>query len=205
MERQTRPVTPKTTQAPAEPAREPEIALVREAVGAFRSADALEQAVSTLASSGWDRSEMSLVAQHGMFAPTLPADGKDMHRAADDPNVDRSPVVSKDDVRQGRTLATSLAMVVAAFAASGATILTGGGALAALVGAAAAGGGAAAAVNAVGRWAGGSREMFLRDEIEQGGILLWVKVRNEDQATKATEILRRCGATDVHLHEVPAT
>jgi hypothetical protein len=182
-----------------------EEAMVREAVGAFRTAEALETAVSTLGSSGWDRSDMSVVAQHGILAPAVPADGKDMHRAADEPDVDRSPVVSKDDVRQGRTLATSLAAVVAAFAASGATILTGGGALAAVIGAAAAGGGAAAAVNAVGRWAGGSRENFLHEQVEQGGILLWVKVTDDDEARKASEILRRCGATDVHVHEVQAT
>ncbi|MBL8687706.1 MAG: hypothetical protein JNL04_01325 [Rhodospirillaceae bacterium] len=182
-----------------------EKAVVREVVGAFRSADWLEDAITDLASSGWDKSEMSLLGQEGVFQPGIPAHGQDMHRAADEPEVKRSPVVEEEDVRQGRTLATSLAAVIAAFAASGATILTGGGALAAVVGAAAAGGGAAAAMNTIGRWISGSRSDFLRDQIDQGGILLWVKVQTAAQEAQASEILRRHGATDVHVHEIPAT
>lgn len=177
--------------------------VVREAVGAFRTPEALETAVTELASAGWDKSEMSLLAQEGMLQPGLPAHGHDMHRAADEPELPRSPVVEEADIRQGRTLATSMAAVIAAFAASGATILTGGGALAAAIGAAAAGGGAAAAVNTIGRWVSGSRSDFLREQVDQGGILLWVTVHGPEQERSAAEILRRCGATDVHVHEVP--
>jgi hypothetical protein len=178
---------------------------VREVVGAFHSPEALEAAVTELGSSGWDKSEMSLLAQEGVFQPGLPAHGHDMHRASDEPELERSPVVEEEDSRQGRTLATSMGAVIAAFAASGATILTGGGALAAVIGAAAAGGGAAAAINAIGRWISGSRSHFLRDQIDQGGILLWVTVHNAEQERLAGEILRRHGGADVHVHEVPAS
>ncbi len=179
--------------------------VVREAVGAFRSPEALETAVSELASAGWDKSEMSLLAQESVLQPGVPAHGQDMRSAADEPEVVRSPVVEDEDIRQGRTLATSMAAVIAAFAASGITILTGGGALAAAAGAAAAGGGAAAAVNTIGRWVSGNRSEFLRDQVEQGGILLWVMVHDPEQERVATDILRRCGATDVHVHEIPIT
>jgi hypothetical protein len=181
-----------------------ERAVVREVVGAFHSAEALEKAVTELGSSGWDKSEMSLLAQEGVFQPGLPAHGHDMQRAADEAELPRSPVVEDEDVRQGRTLATSLAAVIAAFAASGATILTGGGALAAVIGAAAAGGGAGASVNAIGRWISGSRSHFLRDQVDQGGILLWVTVNSPEQERLAEEILRRHGGGDVHVHEIPA-
>jgi len=182
-----------------------EKSLVREVVGAFHSPEALESAVNDLSSAGWDRSELSLLGQEGVFQPGLPAHGHDMRSAADEPEAPRSAVVVEDDVRQGRTLATSLAAVIAAFAASGATILTGGGALAAVIGAAAAGGGAGAAVNTIGRWISGSRSEFLRDQIDQGGILLWAKVQTADQEREALEIMRRHGAGDVHVHEVAAT
>lgn len=182
-----------------------EQAVIREVVGAFRSADWLEDAITELASKGWDKSEMSLLAQDGVFQPGIPDHGHDMQQTADEAEVKRSPVVEEEDVRQGRTLATSLAAVIAAFAASGATILTGGGALAAVIGAAAAGGGAGAAVNTIGRWISGSRSDFLRDQIDQGGILLWVKVQGVEQEALASDILRRHGATDVHVHEIAAT
>lgn len=178
--------------------------IVREVVGAFQSSEALEAAVTDLGSSGWDKSDMSLLGQEGVFQPGIPAHGHDMHQAADEPELKRSPVVEEEDIRQGRTLATSMGAVIAAFAASGATILTGGGALAAVIGAAAAGGGAAAAINAIGRWVSGSRSHFLKDQIDQGGILLWVKVQDGLQEAQASDILRRHGGTDVHVHEIPA-
>ena len=183
---------------------ETEHAVVREAVGAFRSSESLESAVSALASAGWDKAEMSLLAQDSAFDPGIPARGHDMRQAADEADAPRSVVLVEEDLRQGRTLATSMAAAIAAFAASGATILTGGGALAAAVGAAAAGSGAAAAVNVIGRWLGDNRAHFLNEQIDQGGILLWVTVHDADQARSASEILRRYGASNVHVHEISA-
>lgn len=174
-----------------------------EVVGLFRSADALESAISALTSAGWDRAELSLLAQKGAFehAPVT----ADTVRAGDDPSTERAPVVSGTDIRQGRTLATSMAGVIAAFVASGATIATGGTALAAIIGAAAVGGGAAAAVNALGQWAGQSRSDFLHEQIAHGGILLWVTLRTPDQEAIAHDILVQHGAEIVHGHEAPAS
>lgn len=170
-----------------------------EVVGLFRSPDRLEAAISALSTAGWDRAEMSLVAQKHVLQPEggLPETSE---TAADDPNVERGAVMSDTDVRQGRTLATALGGVLAAFAASGAVVMSGGTALAALVGAAAAGGGAAAAVNALGQWAGEHRAAHLDDQLRQGGILLWVMLRNPGQEKLARDILTQHGATAVHTH-----
>ncbi len=170
-----------------------------EVVGLFLSADDVESTISDLISAGWDRAELSLLAQKSAFTPEPPT--TDTVRAGDDPSTRRAPVVSGTDVRQGRTLATSLAGVIAAFVASGATIMTGGTALAAVIGAAAVGGGAAAAVNAIGQWAGQSRREFMHEQIERGGILLWVMLRTPDQEHLAREILAQHGAEIVHTHE----
>jgi hypothetical protein len=177
------------------------VSTVREAVGAFETIEALEGAISELASSGWDRSEMSLLAQDGVFTHDSPAPA-DVRQVADDPSIHRDAVVSDTDVRQGRTLATSLGAVVAAFVATGATIMSGGAALAAVIGAAAAGGGAAAAINLLGRQVGKSREEFLREQVQNGGILLWVATRQADDEGRACAILRRHGASNVHVHEM---
>lgn len=173
-----------------------------EVVGLFRSADKLESAISALTSAGWDRSELSLLAQKSTFDAEPAASNTE--RAADDPGTPRAAVVSGTDMRQGRTLATSLVGIIAAFAATGATIATGGTALAAVIGAAAAGGGAAAAVEAIGQWAGGSRSDFLHEQVERGGILLWVMLRHPDREAAAREILLRHGAEDVHVHKAEA-
>lgn len=172
----------------------------REIVGTLPSAEALENAVSEITSAGWDRSELSILAQHSLIGDE-PLAG-DTRALADDPQADQQAMVSDVDVRQGRTLAAGTAGVVAAFVASGATILTGGTALAAIVGAAVAGGGAAAVVEGAASLAGQKRDDFLREQAEHGGILLWVKLNDPEEASEARVILERHGATNIHVHPV---
>lgn len=178
----------------------------QEIVGTLPSPEALENAVSELTSAGWDRSELSILAQHSLIGgETVEADAR---RLADDPQVDHQAVVSDVDMRQGRTLATGMAGVVSAFVASGATILTGGTALAAIVGAAVAGGGAAALVEGAASLAGRKRDDFLNEQLQQGGILLWARLQDPAGADRARAILARHGATDIHVHPIagePAT
>src|SRR5258708_47994 len=161
-----------------------------EVVGLFRSADAVEAAISALTSAGWDRSELSLLAQKSAFDANPPMG--DAERAADDPNTQRAPVVSGTDVPQRPTLAPSLPALIAA-----------------LIGAAAAGGGAAAAVEALGQWAGHSRDDFLHEQVKRGGILLFVMLRRPDQEQIARDILVKHGAEEVRVHHArqaePAT
>jgi len=175
--------------------------IANEVVGLFRSTDSLEAAISALTSAGWDRSELSLLGQKGTFDPKPPMGAETAEQAADDPHTARASVVSEPDIRQGRTLATSLAGVAAAFLAAGATVASGGTALVAIIGAAAAGGGAAAAAEALGQWASRSRADFLHEQIERGGILLWVMLRSPEQEGKARDILMGHGAEIVHAHE----
>src|SRR3546814_7021998 len=101
--------------------------ITREIVGMLPSPEALEAAVSAFTSSGWDRSELSILAPHSLFGDEpLPADSR---QVAKNPEAGHQAMISDNDVRQGRTLATGMAGVIAAFVASGATILTGGTAL----------------------------------------------------------------------------
>ncbi|MEX2615496.1 MAG: hypothetical protein WD767_05325 [Alphaproteobacteria bacterium] len=176
--------------------------LYRELVGLFHEAEDLEQAISKLTSSGWDHAELSLLAQGGLLSPDHVVE--DTHDIAENSGVERQSPVSETDVRQGRTLMTGMAGVAAAFLASGATIMTGGGALAAIVGAAAAGGGAAAVTEALGWRVGSGRAAFLQEQIEQGGILLWVKIRAPEEEQLAANILADCGGTEIHVHEMDA-
>lgn len=170
----------------------------REVVGLFHAPDDLEQAISTLTSSGWNHAELSILAQHKLLLPEHV--DEDSAELADDPEVERRGPVSDTDVRQGRTLLAGSLGVAAAFLASGATILTGGGTLAAVIGAAVAGGGAGGLVEAVGQRARSERDHFLREQMEKGGILLWAKIESREEEEKARDIFARCGATEIHTH-----
>jgi hypothetical protein len=184
-------------------AASPQATKLREIVGVFHSIEGVESAIAELATEGFDRADMSILGEEHLLSGNASTAVRDTQRLADDPTAPRQPIISDSDIRQGRTLATSLAGVVAAFVATGATILTGGGVAAAVIGAAAAGGGASAVVNAVGRLAGNKHQEFFEDQIRHGGILLWVALREPDDEGMARLILERHGATDVHVHEAP--
>jgi len=190
---------PSRTAPPAPADGSPEF---RELVGTFHTPDQLEAAIDELSRSGWDRADLSLLAADGVLSPHLPSTSEAPAQAADDDGTEKASIVKDDDVQQGRTLAVSLAGVIAAFAATGAVIVTGGGVLAAIVGAAAAGGSAAGAMEALGRWVGRNRETFLQEQIDRGGILLWVTLHKPEEEAQASAILRKNGATYVHLPDV---
>src|SRR5258707_3641917 len=98
---------------------------IREAVAAFDDPGALQAAVSDLQSHGFDRADISVIAPEDLEGHVAGRAG-DVRDAEDDPGVERAAVVSDTDVRQGRVLGTSLASVLAAFAAAGLTVATGG-------------------------------------------------------------------------------
>lgn len=174
-------------------------AAVREAAAAFDSANALEEAVSALASAGWDRAQMSVLAQPELLdGAHLPAGYVSASEAEADDDTPREAVVSDTDIRQARTLVASMAGAIAAMTASGIVVLTGGTALAAIA-ALAAGGGAVATAAAVGAAVGDSHADFQREQIARGGILLWVPVVDADHERRALEILRPL-ATHVGVH-----
>ena len=172
----------------------------REIVATFGSVESLESAIGALSSAGWDRAEMSLLAESGLLPAAGDAVDGDTRQLADDPEVERKPVIADTDVRQGRALAAGLTGVVGAFLASGATIMSGGTALAAVIGAAVVGGGAGAAVEAIGSGIDSHRTAYLRRQVDLGGIVLWAKLRDPDQEQAARAIMQRCGASDVHVH-----
>lgn len=182
----------------------PEPTKVREAVAVFDDPEKLEAAVSELQGRGFDRADISFVAREGMAGHVATPEA-DMRRAGNDPATPRDAAFSDTDVRQRRVFGTSMAAVIAAFAAAGFTVMTGGVLAAAAAAAAVAAGGVGAAGVLVGREVESGQATFLREQLERGGVLLWVRTRDAAAEERACEILRRHSAHDVHVHEVAAT
>src|SRR5579871_5164164 len=154
--------------------------MVREAVALFDDAGLLEGAVSDLQGRGFDRADISFLAQAALEDQPNSSEG-----LADNPATPRETPVTATDIRQERVLATSMVATIAAFAAAGFTVATGGAA------AIAAGGG----VGAVGAWFGsrlGDEEAAYYDaQLARGGVLLWVRLRRPEDEARALEVLRR--------------
>lgn len=178
-------------------------ASIREAVAVFHDPEALQAAVSDLQSHGFDRAEISFIAREG-FSGHVAEDYREAGEVEDRPDVTREAPTDETDIRQRRTLEISMAATIAAFAAVGFTVLGGGApALAAGVGAVAAGGvGGLGAL--LGRLYGQGQDRFVQEQIDRGGVLLWVRTRDAEAETRALDILRRHAAEDAHVHEVPA-
>lgn len=177
---------------------------IREAVAAFDDPKALRAAVSDLQGQGFDRADISFMAREG-FEGHLAQDYPDIKRAEDDPAAARDPVITDTDIRQRRTLEISMATTIAAFAAAGFTVMTGGATAVAIGAAVAAMGGVGGLGALLGKAYGQGQENFLREQLERGGVLLWVRTPDAEAERRACAILSRHAAHDVHVHEIPAS
>jgi hypothetical protein len=119
---------------------------------------------------------------------------------ADDPCVPRTAFVSSAAIGDAEGgLIGGLAYVGATVAAG--VVVVAGGALAATIAAAVVAGGAGGLVGSVlARWLGQHHANYLGDQLENGGLLLWVRAWNPDDEVRAIEILRKHAGDGVHSH-----
>ena len=148
----------------------------------FASDAAMQEAVARLTQAGFDRADLSLPAASPAMA--TPEQGADT-------------VTTDADMRQARTLGTSLAGSAGALAAAGITIATGGAALLAVGAAAAVGAGAAVLAGAAGGAAKDIQHTERENAAARGELLLSVRTPDARKAELATELLQAAGATRV--------
>ena len=157
---------------------------VAEVQGIFPTDAALQDALGRLRMVGFDHADMSLPA-------TQPAAGEAT------PNQGAADPMMEDDQRQARTLGTSIAGTVGAFAAAGATVATGGAAAVVIAAAAAAGAGSALAVNAAATAAKNSEDETRDDAAAAGHLVLAVHAPTAEKRADAERIMMEAGATSV--------
>jgi hypothetical protein len=160
------------------------VSALREVRATFASADQMQDAVSRLTISGFDRADLSLPS------PAL-LEGQETTEAGS------KPASTETDARQARTLGASLAASAAALAAAGVTVATGGAAAPAIAAAVAAGGAAGGSVFAVQGAAGNAEQRDRDDRAESGRLVLAVRAVTPAKQSEAESILRAAGATDV--------
>lgn len=166
--------------------------ILREVVGAFESADDLDQAVFELETRGIDRAAFSLLASEDSVVQKLGHRYRDVKEVEDDPNVPRATFFSRVSRLEAEYLP------VPALASVGAILLVGTTTLLPILVAA----GAGAALGAVlGRLMHERYATRVQEQLARGGILLWVQVRNAHEEQMATDVLQAHAAHDVHTHE----
>jgi hypothetical protein len=182
----------------------PQTGTVREAVGVFHSRDSFQAAVDELFSSGFDRSEVSLLAGEKTIEEKLGHAYTKVGELEDDPQVPRRAYVGRDSLVEARTGVVGGLAYIGAIAAVGAVVASGG-SLAWVIAAAVGAGGAGGLIGSVAsRWLGRDRAHDMQAQIDKGGLLLWVRVRDDKHQERAVDILERHSADDVHVHDLPA-
>ena len=176
---------------------------IREAVGVFHDEVALQSAADELLTAGFDRSHLSLLAgEHAVETKLGHAYGK-VSELEDDPEVPSLAYVGSDSRTEAKAVLTGGLAYIGAVGTAGAIVASGGTVAAALVGAAMAGGAGGLIGSTLSRFIENHHANRLQEQLDHGGLLLWVRTLDGDHERRACEILKRNGAEDVHVHDLP--
>lgn len=168
---------------------------IREVVAVFDTAEALEQAVFDLETNGFDRASFSLLASEHKVEATLGHRYRRIEEMEDEPKAPHETFFARASRLEAEFgLAPALALLGAVGVGLGSGPIT----LPVLVAA-----GSGAALGAfLGRLIHRHHATQLQEQLDRGGLLLWVNVRDQAQENKAITILETHGARHVHAHEV---
>ncbi len=175
----------------------------REAVGVFHDQPSFEAATDELMESGFDRADISLLASEEAVVAKLGHRYAKVKELEDATDVPRAAYVDRESVAAGQVGVIGALTYIGALAAAGAVVASGGTLATALIGAALAGGSGGLVGTAIARLVGKHYASRLHIQLAKGGLLLWVRVRDDEHETRALAILRAHAAEDVHAHDIP--
>lgn len=175
---------------------------LREAVGVFQSEVALQSAADELLIAGFDRADLSLLADARTVEQTLGRAYKRTVEIEDDPAVPKRAYTGSDSRTEAEGAIAGCLMYVGAVGTVGAIIASGGAIAAALLGAAIVGGTGGLIGVILARFIEHRHAHGLQSHLDRGGLLLWVRTSDVAHENCACEILLRAGARDVHVHSL---
>ncbi|HYG85618.1 MAG TPA: hypothetical protein VD978_05110 [Azospirillum sp.] len=174
---------------------------VREAVAVFDDPDCLDGAVTELQQCGFNRADISIA--DAPRAAKLGFTYNDAQEIEDDPKVPRTVFVSKASIGDAEGVLIGVAAYIGAMVAAGFAASSGAGMPVTILAVTL----AAALTGTVGLYLRGSvhRRYIgnLGEQVRHGGIVLWVNLHSPEQEQYAVDILKRCSAKRVHVHELP--
>lgn len=178
---------------------------VREAVGVFHRSEDLQGAIDELLQSGFHRAELSLLASERAVSEKLGHRYRKVSSLEDDPVVPRAAYVSPEAIGGAEGGLIGVLMYVGAVAAAGAIVASGGTLTAAILAAALSGGFGGLVGSLLAAWLGEEHGRVLQDQVDRGGLLLWVRTWDAADEERAMRILKSHSGDDVHVHALPVT
>jgi len=173
---------------------------VREAVGVFATEEAMQKAIDELLSSGFSQADLSLLASEEAVTEKLGHRYRRVSELEDAPGVPGAEYVSPESRGDAEGAAIGALMYVGAGILMGPVAAAGGG-IAAILSAAVVGGGLGGAIGSVlAGLIGAQHANYIEEQLEHGGLLLWVRTWDEEHEKRAVDILNRRSGKDVHVH-----
>lgn len=168
----------------------------------FEDTAALLDAIDELETSGFDREDLSLLAGKDTVEAKLGHVLERVEDLEDDPKTPRQAFISPESVGDAKGWAIGSLLYVGGVSAAGAVVASGGTLLATILAASVVGTAGCLIGTVLAQWIQHDYTAYLQDQIDRGGLLLWVHVRDRAQESRALQILRRHSAHDVHVHEL---
>jgi hypothetical protein len=168
---------------------------VREVVGVFSTEQAMADAIEELMLQGFNRRQISVLAARHRIKRTIA-------ELEDSPYVEREGYASSHSRVELEAAVIGLPIYVAGLGSYAAVIASGGTlafAIAALILAGAAGGGAG---GLLAHTIGQHHRSDVARQLSNGGLVVWVSVRDSQEEETASACLERRGARDIHTHEI---
>ncbi len=174
--------------------------MFKEAVGVFKDAHELQGAIRVLEGTSFPRHDISVMGSQSELEKIFGVRSVPPQFAMDNPDTPREAPARPEEqtigaagMIGGATYVGAIAMALAAGAATFPAIVT-----AAVIGGV--GGGSIGAILA--KLLGDRYTQNIQEQIERGGLLLWVRTPDKEREDLAMKIMRSCGAHDVHIHEI---
>lgn len=174
--------------------------VVRECVGLFLSAEDLQEAVRELESTAFPRQDISVMGTRAELMEVFGTKTIDPHMAMDNPDTPRAAPARPEEKTIG---ASAMVGVPAYVGAMSAALSAGAVAFPAIVGAAVIGGLSGGALGGILTKLFGDRDMrHYEEQIDRGGLLLWVRTPDRGREEVAVGIMRKWHALEVHVHDI---
>ena len=175
--------------------------VVSEAVAVFHDVSELDAAVEELRAAGFAKDDISLLATENTVERELGHRYERVEELEDEPEAPRVAYRTRTSLGESEDRLIGSLTYLPAVVAAGTVVASAGVVAAAVTGTAIAG---ALIGTVLAHWLDKSHAEHLQEQLDRGGLLLWVRTPDEDAQRRALAILTRHSAHDVHIHQLPA-
>ena len=173
-----------------------------EVVGLFDSLEKLQSAIDDLMTHGFDRSEISLLAEDEKAREKVGS--KRSVEIEDSDDAPRMPYVESESLNEGKASLIGLLFYVGAIAGAIAVWTIYGSFAEAIFAGVGAGMGAGLIGVGIIKFIQRRQRSWLHAQLARGGLLLWARTRTKELERAAMDAMQNNGGHDVHIHRVEA-